>query len=180
VLVVAVAGMLVGLLVGVVLGTRLDDGDEGAAASGSSSDPVALGDEHALGGGWSLRVTSVDPDAGEQIADLREANEPPGPNESYVLVTVELTYAPSSNGPVANADPQSVLAWLLDDDGVEYFSFQHSCGAFPNAIYTYGPLEPGQMIEANHCWAVPTDRLEQMRLVAASPAGRTDQHFALR
>jgi hypothetical protein len=141
---------------------------------------VALGDAHPLGGGWSLRVTEVDPDAGDAIADLREANEPPGPNESYVLVTVEMTYAPPGTGPAANADPQAVLAWLVDDEGTRYFGFQHSCGAFPNAVFTYGPVEPGQMIEANHCWAVPTDRLETMQLVAASPAGTADQHFALR
>jgi hypothetical protein len=180
VVVVVAAAILVGLLIGVVVGSRLEDPENTAASAGSADDPVGLGVEHSLGGGWAMRVTGVDPDASDVIEDLRDANEPPGPNESYVLVTTEMRYAPLSGGSVANADPQSVLAWLIDDRGIPYFGYQHSCGYFPNPVFTHPPLAPGDMIEVNHCWAVPTDRVDQMLLVASSPAGSSDEHFALR
>jgi hypothetical protein len=180
VVVVVAAAILVGLFIGVVVGSRLDDIDTNAALAGSADDPVGYGTEHVLGGGWAMRITGVDPDASDVIAELRDANEPAGPNESYVLVTVELRYAPSTTGAVANADPQSILAWLVDAEGESYFAYQHSCGYFPNPVFTHGPVAQGDTIEVNHCWAVPTDRFDEMLLVAASPAGSSDQHFALR
>jgi hypothetical protein len=176
--VVALAGLLVGMLIGVVVGSRLNQDDETSSSRpGTPLEPIALGTARDLGSGWTLRVTGADPDAGAMIAELREQNEPPGPNESYLLVTFEMTFDGGRRSS-DSGDPQQILMSLLDGDGVSYQSFQHSCGWFPNPVFTYPPLSAGQSIEANQCWAIPTDRVEKMLLVA-SPNGGFASHFDL-
>lgn len=174
--VLVAVGLLVGLLAGVVLGARLTDDDGDPNAVGSRSDPVELGDAKDVGSGWQLRVLEVDADAGAAIAELRDANEPPGPNESYVLVTLQLAFTPRGNE--LYGQPQNVLLSLVDERGTEYLPHERPCGLFPNAVFTYPAVEPGGEITANQCWAVPTDKLPGMRLLVATRT--STNYFALR
>lgn len=178
--IIALAGLLVGLLIGVVIGARLtddDDTDGAAPVEGSAAEPVEVGATHDIGSGWALRVVDVDIDSGDEIARLRDANEPPGPNETYLLVTLQLAYTADAGEPLVG-QPQHVLLSLVDENGTEYLAHQRSCGLFPNAIFNYPAVPPGEAITANQCWAVPTDKLDGMVLVVATR--RLTSHFALR
>jgi hypothetical protein len=177
--IIALAAALVGLLAGVIIGNRLadDDADDDATRVLGST-PMALGEVGAVGSGWALRVVSADPDAGAVISDLRDANEPPGANESYLLVTLELAFDPSGASPGSVGEPQQVLLALIDERGARYLPHERSCGLFPNPVFTYGVLSPGERITANQCWAVPTDKVPGMVLVAATATRTTS--FALR
>jgi hypothetical protein len=182
VLIVAVAGLLVGLLIGVITGVwihRSRTDAHASAAPGSSEQPIDVGEAQPIGGGWTVRVVKADADAGAQIATMRDANEPPGPNESYLLITLEMNLDASLAPTASSSNPQTVLMWLLDANGTKYLAYQHSCGYFPNPIFEHGLLDPGGAMTANQCWAVPTDTLDGMRLLVSSPGSSAPQHFAI-
>jgi hypothetical protein len=197
-----VLGVLVGMCFGLVIGVQLADPGDGStlldrtiptigpnraapnitgppAASGSETgavdNPIQIGQRYILGAGWTVRVVEVDEDAGDVVVDESPLNEPPGPNESYVLVTLEMTFTE----PGFLGQPQDVLLSLRDAGGTRFFAFEYSCGRIPDPLTGFSEVSEGQSITGNACFAVPANLVDDMVLVAEVLAGEA-VHFALR
>src|SRR3712207_7673073 len=55
----------------------------------SFANPVPLGEEAEVGGGWTLRVVDVVPDATDQVLAANPFNEPPAEGRQFFLVRSE-------------------------------------------------------------------------------------------
>ncbi len=196
-----VLGVLVGMCFGLVVGAQLADPGPGStlertiptigpnraapnitdpqagsgAKTGAVENPVPIGQRYILGAGWTFQVLDVLYDAGDLVVSESPLNEPPGPNEAYVLISIEMTFTE----PGYLGQPQDVLLSLRDAEGNRFFAFEYSCGRIPDPLTGFSEVSEGQSITGNACFAVPADRVDAMVLVAEVLAGEP-VHFALR
>ena len=80
--------------------------DPGEETSEAPAEPTAIGTPATLGS-WTVTVTDVDEDAGQEIEKANEFNEPA--THQYLMVTFTATY----NGTERSADADSDLQWSL-------------------------------------------------------------------
>ena len=130
---------------------------------GSFTNPVPLGDSADVGGGWSLRVINVIPDATEQVMAENQFNEPPAEGRQFFLITVSLT-----NGSDTPASPLTVVGFsAVGVSAVAYQPFEDSCGVIPNEL-SIAEVFPGGTTEGNICFSVRSDDVDSLILYTDS------------
>ena len=90
-------------------------------------------------------------DAGRQIAEENQFNDPPKEGNRFYMASVEISY-PSGSGSitVSYADFS-----LIGENRVVYDPFDYDCGVIPNELD--GEVYGGGRIQGNICFEVPED-----------------------
>jgi hypothetical protein len=139
----------------VVVASTVPENGTSLAAPAPVGEAVQVGD-------WTIRVVTVTPDAGAEIAAANEFNEPPIAGNQFFMATLEATYTGS----------ESSTFWVdmtlkaIGDSSVAYEGFASSCGVIPNEISNAGETFPGGTITGNVCWSIESGDAASLTMLA--------------
>lgn len=133
---------------------------DGGAPGSSRESPAPRGAAVRLRN-WIVKVEDVIPDATQMVLAENMFNDPPEPGRQYMLVRITLEY----DGERETAVPAIDLSFsLFGNRGVEYSTYDESCGVIPDKLDTWKELMKGGDVTGNLCWSVPTDEVESLVL----------------
>lgn len=139
--------------------------------SSSRDNPVPLGQTADVGGGWSLTINDVNPDADADIAAGTEFNEPPADGNTYVVANITATYngeGSDTSGIFVEAVGQSDVAI---DPGAEG-------NAVPNEPYDiFNEVFSGGSVTGNVVFEVPTSDIDSLVLIGQALTSFDDRAF---
>jgi hypothetical protein len=145
---------------------------------GSRTNPVPLGKPGSLGNGWTLTITSVNPDATSAILAADPTNTAPLPGFHYVTVTVTATYG----GPGSSHLTPSTSFRAVGASNVEHSTSNSFCGELPqpnldltNPLLYSGGTESGYAA----CWIVSTADVASLEMYYQPLLSTTAVWFAL-
>ena len=142
--------------------------DPGEATSEPPAEPTAIGVPATLGS-WTITVTDVDENAGQELEEANEFNEPA--QQQYLMVTFTATYS----GTERTADASSDLQWSLTGSDAVVLDPASVVTPYeeqskPTEVRTGGTVE----------WQVPFDADPALvtggLLTVASWTGTTDEY----
>jgi hypothetical protein len=141
---------------------------------GCRSNPIRFGVFHDIGRGWSVKVTSVLPNANQRIISWSSSNNPPRAGHQFYMVTL----AAKRTGKVAGYLHAGFYMRAVGPRGVEYNTFEDSCGDLPDTDLETDDRRvfPGTTIDGNICWEVFVNDVP--KLVMFSSPGK-EVFFAL-
>ena len=113
--------------------------------------PLSAGDVLQGSDGTEISVLDVIEDAGRQIAEENQFNDPPKDGNRFYMVSVEISY-PSGSGSIAVSYADFSL---IGENRVVYDPFDYDCGVIPNELD--GEVYGGGRIQGNICFEVPED-----------------------
>ncbi len=132
--------------------TGVPTGDgSGATAGGTRREPVPLGQEAKVGN-WRVQVTDVSTDATQAILDENMFNDPPGPDDRYVLITVEATYVGEDVGTFWI----DILSTFVGDEGD---TFSLASVVPPTPITDTSEVAGGEAVSGNVVFAVASKQI---------------------
>ncbi|MBN1630842.1 MAG: hypothetical protein JW990_13855 [Thermoleophilia bacterium] len=131
-------------------GAPTGDGSE-ATAGGTRREPVPVGQEAKVGN-WRVRVTDVSTDATQAILDENMFNDPPGPDDRYVLITVEATYVGEDVGTFWI----DILSTFVGDEGD---TFSLASVVPPTPITDTSEVAGGEAVSGNVVFAVASKQI---------------------
>jgi hypothetical protein len=117
----------------------------------SRTEPLPVGASSRVGT-YVIEVVAVEPDATDLIVTSDTFNEPPANGNQYYMVTVSVT----------NEGEETATPWwdlqfeAVGDQAIGYNESTNSCGYIPNGAYDAPEIAPGESVEFNVCWQVPS------------------------
>ncbi|MEZ4521866.1 MAG: hypothetical protein R3A46_09540 [Thermomicrobiales bacterium] len=134
----------------------------GESGFGTINKPVPIGVSGPVGGGWDLRVNSVDPDANQTILDANMFNEPPAAERQFVLANITAT---NGTGQSEMFDASYRLRLVGTATGTVYTTFEvvDRCGVIPEPVEDV-EIAHGDSISGNVCWQVLQEDLQSLIL----------------
>lgn len=168
-----VAGLLGGIVLALVLAAAI--GDDGPAPSPttvvraplpttSAGAPAAIGTRVAVGNGWTVAVRGADAGATRPLQQLNKDREPLEKGQQYVLIDLEMSYvdgAPDAESPFYGVDLS-----VVGEDGTVVTPADSPCTAPAPAFDMSTELTRGSSERGRICFAVATDQVASLRLVA--------------
>lgn len=150
-----------------------------ATAPGSSrTNLVPLGKPRALGNGWTLTITGVNPDATSAILAADASNHAPLAGFQYVLVAVSATYGGSGSSHLTPATSLHAIGAA----NVAHSTSNSFCGKLPSPeLDIDNPLVfHGGKISGNAaCWMVPAGDVSTLEMYYQPLLASTRVWFAL-
>jgi hypothetical protein len=132
-------------------------------APGTRTNPIPLNTPGNLGNGWTIIVTSVNPDATAAILGADPSNAAPLAGDRYVLVTVTTTY----NGAGSSHLTPATSFRAMSTANVEHTTSNSFCGELPppNLDMT-NPAVPTGASESGYaaCWMVSASEVPTLEL----------------
>jgi hypothetical protein len=131
--------------------------------AGSRTNPIPLNSPGSLGNGWTLTVTSVNPDATSAILAADPANAAPVAGNRYVLVTVTAAY----NGPGSSHLTPATGFRAMGASNVEHTTSNSFCGELPppNLDLTNPLVQSGGSVSGYAaCWMVSAAEVPKLEL----------------
>lgn len=154
-------------------------GEEGGEEPlGTRGNPAPIGTALEAGG-WVVKVDEVVPDATDLVLAENMFNEPPAEGRQFLMARVTVQY---------NGDEEPVTLFgapfefsLFGSRGVEYTTFDDSCGVVPEELDLFKELYKGGSVSGNLCWSVPSDEVDSLLLrVQIGLVSQHEMWFALR
>jgi hypothetical protein len=132
---------------------------------GCRSNPIRVGLFHDIGRGWSLKVTSVLPNATSRILQYDRTNNPPRPNHQFFMVTISAKRTGKTPGYLH----AGFYVRAVGPAGKEYAPFQDSCGSLPDPDLETDDRRvfPKTTISGNVCWEVLSSDAPKLVMVTA-------------
>src|SRR5712692_5131382 len=166
-------------------GGRLRTSVSGSAATRSPSapgssreNPVLLGKPRALGNGWTVTITNVNPDATAAIIAADPANGPPLSGSQYVLVTISATYG----GPGSSHLTPATGLHSIGASNVSHSTSNSFCGKLPSPnLDLDNPLvfKGGTIAGYAACWMVSAGDVPSLEMYYQALLSTTQVWFAL-
>jgi hypothetical protein len=128
-----------------------------AGVVGSRENPVPIGTEVTLGGGWIVNVVSVTPNATQLVLDENQFNDPPKPGHQFFIAEIEARYTGADSGSFDG----SFRLRVLGATSVVYTTFGNSCGVIPDNLPDPEVFNGG-IISGNLCWEVPASDADDL------------------
>lgn len=133
------------------------------AGSGLRENPVQLRTPADAGGGWTVRVLGVEPDATELVLAENQFNDRPQSGRQFFVIRISATFA----GPGSATLPGSVSFKAVGDSAVAYDSFQDRCGVVPDELPSAEVFEGGT-VAGNICFQVLAEDVTSLVLFSDS------------
>ncbi len=150
-----VALVVIGAIAAVALLGGDDDGDGGPVAFDPGATPGSAANPH--GFGEVVRLTFDDPDSGDQVDWKIQVLDPPTPKQGDEFgSTVRLEYVGGAQTP--NLNDFEFVTVGPDGDRRD----QASC---PNDLVTNRVVSPGEVVEGEVCWVVPSGQLASTTMI---------------
>jgi len=132
---------------------------------GCRSNPIPIGVLHDIGRGWSMKVTSVLPNATARILQYDRTNNPPKAGRQFFMVTVSA----KRTGKTAGYLHAGYYLRSIGAAGIEWTTFDNSCGSIPDPdLETDDPrIFHNTTVSGNVCWSVPTSDAPKLVLVTS-------------
>ncbi|MBN1632418.1 MAG: hypothetical protein JW990_21885 [Thermoleophilia bacterium] len=137
-------------------GASIDDGSE-ATAGGTRREPIPMGREAGVGD-WRVRVVDVSADATQAILDENMFNDPPGPDDRYVLITLEATYVGEDTGTFWI----DILSTFVGDEGD---TFSLASVVPPAPMTDTSEVAGGEAVSGNLVFAVASKQIAEGTLM---------------
>ena len=156
--------------------TRVEQPPTGPGSS--RTNPVPLGKPGALGNGWTLTVTGVNPDAAGAVLAVDPNNKPPLEGYQYVLVSVSATYGGTGS---SHLTPATSLR-AIGASGFAHSSSNSFCGTLPSPnLDTTNPLVFGGGTITGYaaCWMVAKADVPSLDMYYQPLLGGPQVWFAL-
>ncbi|NLE10957.1 MAG: hypothetical protein GX630_05580 [Actinobacteria bacterium] len=131
-------------------GAPIDDGSDTTAGE-TRREPVPVGQEAGVGD-WRVRVMDVSTDATQAILDENMFNDPPGPDERYVLITLEATYVGKDVGTFWI----DILSTFVGDEGD---TFSLASVVPPAPMTDTSEVAGGEAVSGNVVFAVASKQI---------------------
>lgn len=147
-----------------------------AAAVGTRENPIRLGSDGDIGGGFRIKIVSVDTDATAAVMAANSLNKQ-APGKHFVLARISATYTGSGAG---NFFVPSLQLRAVGPSGVSYSTFgsDSRCGVIADAFHS-SVVFAGGTIVGNVCWQVPQAEAGELVLFPDSLSGQPSIFFAL-
>lgn len=146
------------------------------AKPGTRAHPFKAGTLVRVGGGFAIRVTSVDPNAWSSIRRQGSGNRAPAPGRSDVLVTMRATNRARLQGiPFVDGELGAIGRY-----GNTYSTLIGTCGTLARDVSTIDPVPPGKTVVVRTCWQVPTFDARSLVMSYAPYDGSRTSYLALR
>jgi len=113
---------------------------------------------------WVIQVVDTVSDRTDQLL-AEGASQAPGDGEVLAVTRVRVTY---QSGP--SPGPSGDLALSSIGSSLTLFGTAHGCAGVDDELVLSAALEPGQAVEGNICWRIPSSDLPDLKLaVEARP-----------
>lgn len=129
-------------------------------ATNGRDDPVPLGQAAYLGGGWTMRVVSVDPDAIDTIEAESGFSSDLDDGVQAVLIDLEMAFI----GDDEPSNPFSVSLGGVGSSNVGIDTF--GCGFLPEPIDGSADVFTGGLVRGQQCLPTPADEVDGVLLYA--------------
>ena len=110
---------------------------------------------------WAIVVSSVKPDAAEEVLGANMFNDPPSPGRKFFMVELEARYL----GPDSTNFFMSYNLKTVGQSGVVFTPFENSCGVILDEFPAFTELFTGGAIKGWQCWHVPSADVESLQLL---------------
>jgi hypothetical protein len=151
----------------------------GSAATGSTgtrTDPFKRGAVVLVGGGFAVRVVSVDTKASRMLAAGTDGIRGAPPGQTDVLVTMRAT----NRAKVAGIPFVDGSLGAIGAAGAPYSSLTESCGTVPSDVSTISPIPAGKSETVRTCWQVVKLDADTLVMFYEPYSGAPRMYFALR
>jgi hypothetical protein len=149
-----------------------------SAPGSSRENPVLLGKPGALGNGWTVTITNVNPDATAAILGADPANSPPLNGLQYVLVTISAIYEGAGS---SHLTPGTSLH-SIGASNVAHSTANSFCGKLPSPnLDLDNPLvfKGGTISGYAACWMVAAGDVSSLEMYYQPLLSTTPVWFAL-
>lgn len=142
--------------------------------SGGRRNPIPVGREAQVGG-WRVKVVSAALDATQAVLEENMFNDPPAPDNQYLLVSIEAVY-------VGGKSSTFWMDMLYEFVGGGGATFKPSGAVAPDSILDSGEVLPGGSVAGNLLFAVTSDQIAGGTLMVEEAFARDDTRvfFAIR
>ncbi len=132
---------------------------------GCRSNPIRPGLSHDVGRGWTVKVTSVLPNATSRILQYDRSNNPPRAGRQFYMVTLEAKRTGKEPGYLH----AGFYIRAVGPSGREYTTFDDSCGSIPEPDLETDDrrIFHNTTISGNICWQVLSTDAPKLVMVSA-------------